>query len=757
MGIVNLYWKTVLEFPLKYVHKDFLAEVPEWGILAYKVLVTLFLLWVVWDAIKRVKRSVAEFLGKNKLVDPSEYEAYAVKHKDFVQELDAADHLQATIEPLIRKKQYARVGEILASFNQWSQAAKWFTKAKDKKRAAENWAKAGKTVKAAKLLCAVGDYATAAQFFTASGKGVLAARAHEKAGDFPAAAKAYTDAGRIKEAAGVFARYFQETTEALSVQLPHADACFKMIEAEGGRDRIPDQTLTLLLHLLAERFAAGDQHALAARLFREAGDPGRAGDAFARAGKLQEAAQCFQEAGRAKDASHLMGRYYEGMERWHEAGKAYANGGDFKRAADCYVRAEDMTAAGGCYEKARDFYRAGVAYIQARGYEAALRAFKQIPEDSPDAERARLLIGRCYFGLRQFDLCAAALENQLGSKVTQRNIEYFKMLGRAYTEIGKFEEALSVFNKIKSISLDSKDVDQHISSLQIRLSERATQASPAPGAGSSGRQQMDVVEQSLGRRFKFERELGRGGMGIVYLARDTQLDRLVALKFLGALVDGSGAFRERFFREARTAARVNHPNVVAIYDIGEDMGKAYIAMEYVDGVNLHKFLQEKERLTPKEAAVIMRQACVALDAIHRAGVVHRDIKPENILITKDGTVKLMDFGLAKGDSMHLTLADQVVGTPCYMSPEQARGEPVDARTDIYALGLVFHEMLTGVTYFTDGNVLRRQQVEMPLAPSAMVDGVPEEMDRVVIKCVAKRPEERYQTAAALGEAIGRLG
>lgn len=754
MGIVNLYWQTLLEFPLGYLNADLQARIPWWGIFLYKVLATFFILWIAWDALFRLKRWLDEFFHRSKLVDPSDYEAHAVKNKDFVQELDAADHLESTLKPMLRSKNYARAAELVATFNQWERAAKYYMKAKDRQRAAENFARAGKTLKAAKLLSRLGDHVTAARFYTMSGNHLLAAKTHEKARDLPAAAMSFAAAGKPKESARLFLQYFQESTEELGVQHPIAEVCLKMLGEAG--DKIPVEARRELRDLVADRLAAGGKYLLAAKLFQEAGNLARAGDAYARGGQFQEAAHCLREAGNVKESQNLMGRYFEAKQLWDDAGKAYAAAGALVRAADCYCQAKDFSNGGACYEQAKDFYRAGVAYIQVKSYEAALRVFKQIPEESPDLERARLLIGRSYFGLRQYDLCAAALENQLGGKVTQRNIEYFKMLGRAYAEVGRLEEALSVFNKIKAVSTDSKDVDDHISSIQVRLSKDGSRFSPTQESVAASRQQMSVVESALGKRYRFERELGRGGMGVVYQAHDTHLDRPVALKFLGSVVDESGSFRERFFREARTAARVTHANVVATYDIGEDMGKAYIAMEYVDGINLHQYLGGRGRLSPRDAVVVMRQVCAALDAVHRAGITHRDIKPENILISKEGLVKLMDFGLAVGKTGRLTQAGQILGTPCYMPPEQVRGEEVDGRSDIYALGLVFHEMLTGETYFLSGDILHRQEVEMPPPPSATVEGIPNAIDEIVLKCIAKDPDARYQSAAELAAALTKI-
>ena len=234
--------------------------------------------------------------------------------------------------------------------------------------------------------------------------------------------------------------------------------------------------------------------------------------------------------------------------------------------------------------------------------------------------------------------------------------------------------------------------------------------------------------------------LGQGGMGAVYKARQTKLDRIVAVKVLPAEWGKDPAFAERFAREAKALARLTHPHVVSVFDFGETDGLYYFVMEYVDGVNLRAILQER-RLSPPEALTIIPQVCEALQYAHEEGVVHRDIKPENILLDRKGRVKIADFGLAKlldrpAASYALTGSQQVMGTPHYMAPEQIdRPREVDHRADIYSLGVVFYEMLTG---------------ELPLGrfapPSekAVIDG---RLDDVVLRTLEREPHKRYQRAS----------
>jgi tRNA A-37 threonylcarbamoyl transferase component Bud32 len=243
--------------------------------------------------------------------------------------------------------------------------------------------------------------------------------------------------------------------------------------------------------------------------------------------------------------------------------------------------------------------------------------------------------------------------------------------------------------------------------------------------------------------------LGQGGMGAVYKARQKKLDRLVALKILPLETGRDPAFAERFAREARALARLNHPNVVGVHDFGEVEGLYYFVMEYVDGVNLRQLL-ETGRLTPEEALKIIPQLCDALQYAHEEEIVHRDIKPENILLTKRGRVKIADFGLAKllgpmPFPFSLTGSQQVMGTPYYMAPEQMhKSRTVDHRADIYSLGVVFYEMLTG---------------ELPLGrfgPPSQKVALDRRLDEVVFRALEKEPEQRYQHISDVKNAVENI-
>jgi len=241
---------------------------------------------------------------------------------------------------------------------------------------------------------------------------------------------------------------------------------------------------------------------------------------------------------------------------------------------------------------------------------------------------------------------------------------------------------------------------------------------------------------TISGRYVLERPLGHGAMSVVDLARDIELDRNVAVKRLAENLARDDDLRDRFVREGRLAARLGHPNIVRVYDVGEADGRPYIAMEHVDGETLADLLARREKLTAAETEELGAQAARALVAAHAAGLVHRDVKPHNLLLRRDGVLKLGDFGIAVGlEGTRFTMAGTVLGTAAYLAPEQARGENVTAAADVYALGLVLVEMLTG----------RPDR-------SARLDRVPPELATIVQRCLATDPAER-PTAAELERAL----
>ena len=251
-------------------------------------------------------------------------------------------------------------------------------------------------------------------------------------------------------------------------------------------------------------------------------------------------------------------------------------------------------------------------------------------------------------------------------------------------------------------------------------------------------------------RYEVERPLGHGAMATVDLAHDVELDRLVALKRLAENLSRDEELRARFLREARLAARLAHPNVVRIFDVGEDAERPFIAMEYVDGETLAELVRRRGQLPAREVADLGVQICRALAAAHEAGLVHRDVKPQNLLLGSNGLLKLGDFGIAFGlGGTRLTMAGTVLGTAAYLAPEQARGEEVTAAADVYGVGAVLYELLTGRPPRTPTSLADLTD-STTIAPPV---GAPPALVRVVMRCLASDPAARPPSAAELAHEL----
>lgn len=266
---------------------------------------------------------------------------------------------------------------------------------------------------------------------------------------------------------------------------------------------------------------------------------------------------------------------------------------------------------------------------------------------------------------------------------------------------------------------------------------------------------MNASDRYIGRvfdaRYRILSRLGTGGMAAVYLAEDTELGRRVAIKILDDRHANDAGFLERFRREAQNAASLSHPNIVAIYDRGETEGSSYIAMEYLEGPTLKDLIVREGPLPIPLAIDYTRQILAALGFAHRNGIVHRDIKPHNVLVGEDGRCKVTDFGIARSGASEMTEVGSIVGTAQYLSPEQARGGPISPASDLYSVGVVLYELLTGTVPFAGEQPLEiamKHLSGVPSPPSSHRRGIPRELDSIVLRALAKTPRERYRSAEA---------
>lgn len=279
---------------------------------------------------------------------------------------------------------------------------------------------------------------------------------------------------------------------------------------------------------------------------------------------------------------------------------------------------------------------------------------------------------------------------------------------------------------------------------------------PALGISSPPKETLSNINE----RYEILAEVGRGGMGIVYRARDRETGEIVALKILRPDIATDSRVMERFKNELRLARKITHKNVCRIYEFSRADETAYISMEFVDGESLREVLTRFGTLSLRKAIQITQQICAGLREAHALAIVHRDLKPENIMLDKAGHVKVMDFGIARSIETGTMTTGSIIGTPAYMAPEQAEGKAIDQRSDIYSLGLILYEMATGNAAFkgdTPMAVALKQVREQPTPPHEIEPTIPYDFDRIVLKCLEKDPSKRFQSVDELEEALVQAG
>jgi serine/threonine-protein kinase len=326
-------------------------------------------------------------------------------------------------------------------------------------------------------------------------------------------------------------------------------------------------------------------------------------------------------------------------------------------------------------------------------------------------------------------------------------------LGLDYERKRMYNKAVAVYEYIAKTGKDFRDLAERIPKLRSLVTPMMMGSQEIRQDGKIFISDELGIKPTVGR-YEVVSELGQGAMGIVYKARDPKINRFLAIK----TIRFSDEFepekirevKDRFMREAEIAGKLAHPSIVAVYDVGEDYDLTYMAMEYLEGDSLQKYCRKGSLLPLRKVLFVVSEVALALDFAHRQGVIHRDVKPANIMVLKDGKVKVTDFGIAKAVSSSQTKSGIVLGTPNYMSPEQINGHDIDGRSDIFSLGVVFFELLTGVLPFHGKNLTNLfyqiTQVKHP-SPREINPKVPNPVEQIVDKALSKDPELRFQTCA----------
>jgi len=662
---------------------------------------------------------------------------------------------------------------------------------------AELYRKAGKPDSAGAIYAQKEEWALAAEAYVEAGNLSVAAEMYEKAGDDRRAAQCYDRCDFPRYAAKAYIRCEEWllAAEALEKVLAeesvgsggdakkHAER-MKMVrmtgnlfERAGRLDRaesvlakggafVPAAEIAQKagrLERAAELFLEGKDAERAAAAFEAVGQGERSArilaDFHRDRGDGQEAARAFERAGEWMEAGDLYrsielfekaGECYERFGDGAQAGEMFALSGDRERAAENYERAGRFSEAAELFalagdpvreadllEKAGQCLRAGRVHLEGDRIDAAIGALQKVPADHSDFPAAAALLGSIFRDREQYAVALAKLSEAVGGREIDRDtLDAFFCLATVHEANGDLSEAAELYEKVLAFDYQFSDAADRLERVRVQLArqeEERAASSSAPQPTTPG-------------RYIIRGTLGRGGMGIVYKAEDTVLDRVVAFKVLPESLKENPQALKNFLREAKSAAQLNHPNIVTVYDAGEQDGVYYIAMEYVDGNTLKDIIKRRGRVAPRGIVHVVSQMCEALAYAHEKKIVHRDIKTANTMWTKDRKAKIMDFGLAKVIEEVRNHTTVVSGTPYYMSPEQTLGKNVDHRSDLYSLGVSVFEMATGTLPFTEGNLPYHHVHTPPPHPRDLVPDLPDVIASVIERCLLKDPAERYQSA-----------
>ena len=505
----------------------------------------------------------------------------------------------------------------------------------------------------------------------------------------------------------------------------------------------------------AELYERAEDFVRAAHLFEMQGQLAKSASCFMRAGQTLKAAELFVQAGDQAKAAEL----FEQAEEYGRAGELYKAAGDVPGAMNAFMR-----HVGSHPDDWKNRFELGLL-LQADGqYDQAMEHFQQTALIDECRRESVMHVAECFMGKDEYEIAverySACLEK--GEGVSWANRDVYYGMGKAYQLAGNYPEAKRVYEGILAIDFRYEDVAERLADV-VKLSSvfgrGATPSRESPAVTVAAVTIADQAFQELPsekkERYVPIRKLGEGGMGTVYLAEDKRLNRKVALKMLAASLRADEKMRLRIIHEAQLIAQVVHPNVVSVFDVGEERGSSFVSMEYVEGNTAKELLAEKGVFKPQECVRLLLQIARGLSCAHGRGVCHRDIKPENIMVTADGTAKIMDFGLALVEgATRFTMPGQISGTPLYMAPEQLRGDDtLTPAVDIYAVGCLAYELLTGQPPFTEGNIAS-QHLNQPARSLREVDPqVPAPLEELVMKCLNKDSSDRYPDGDALLAAL----
>ncbi len=793
-------------YGVPYADKLFL-DLPLWVygvfVAALLVIVPYIALHVLFTAKRRAMAAVMNSRVGD-MIENKKLRAEArrlARRKEYVQAADlflTLGDAESAAKSLEKGEEWIRAGKIYESQSQWDKAAGFYKKAGDNGRLTDVLKKKGDFAAAADILTSMGKKLMAAEAYEKAGNLRKAAAFYEENGSLVSAAECYERTGELKKAAECYDRGYVEATASQEIPPPEVAARLRAMSMKAAAffEQTGDFTKA------AEVFARCKEPGKAAESCLKGGDRARAADYFIMAKRYEKAADIYKQDGDARRAAEAMAEKYTSESDTSMAAKMYMDAGFFSHAAELFEQCGDYLAAGDAFMQAAEYASAAVMYTEGGGKTRAAEAYIKAGDpqkaaelyiQAGDMDRASPLVeeygdfvlaaelyrkqGRAdkeLSALQRVDPSDAryhsavirlaeifkdqgnlklASENYVkvigGGAADMSNLELYYGLAQVCEADGRYDEAANLYQKILLVDFQFKDAGERKRACDARQSQPdAGMAAPGqggrPGAGASAPPRGEQGDAA--RRYKIERELGRGGMGVVYLARDNNLDRVVALKLLPKDFGGDAQAVRRLAAGARSASQLTHPNIAALYDFQQAGGRSFITMEYVEGATLKRFLSGSAGLPVVNCLKVVYQCCQGLDYAHKKGLIHQDIKPSNIMINKQSVVKILDFGLAGA-------VGGETPTGAYMSPEQLQGGGLDHTTDIYSLGLVFYEMLTGGHPFAEDDAAYHHMHTQPAPPGKLRPGLPGKLDQIVLACLQKDRAKRFKSAAQLAAAL----
>ena len=693
--------------------------------------------------------------------------------------------MQEAAEYFIEAEQWTRAAEIRHDEGRYIESAELYMKAERFDTAGRIFAQQEENGRAGDAYYRAGNHGIAAELFEKEGEHLKAAEAYDGSGYSRQAAQEYVKCGKWEQAAVCLEQTILEESTSGRGDAAKDSSVQKLVRMAGNlfeKAGLFERAEAVLVR--GECFAAAAEIALsqgrdenAADFFLRAKDAPRAAEVMTRLGQEEEAARvlaehhrdlgddeeaarCFDKAGELLTAGDI----YRMLEEYEKAGGCYERFGDSAQAAEMFALAGDRQRASASYEQAGlyaeaaecasdagddtkqaellaqagNHLKAGEIHLKAGRIDDAITVLQQVASDHADFTAASAGLGEIFLKRGKHTLSIVKLRHATnGAEINQSNLQAFYCLASALDANGDLAEADELYERILSFDYGFKDVQERLDRTRANLKKRDEESKAA--------ESQPMTKSAKQGRYKITGKLGKGGMGIVYKATDTVLDRTVAFKVLPDALQENPQALKNFLREAKSAAKLNHPGIVTVYDAGEQDGVFYIAMEYVDGNTLKEIIKHRGKISPGGIVHVLTQMCEALAYAHEHKVVHRDIKTANTMWTRDRKAKIMDFGLAKVIEEVRNHTTIVSGTPYYMSPEQTLGKNVDHRTDIYSLGVSVFELATGTLPFREGNLPYHHVHTPPPDPREFNAELSPLIVHIIERCLEKDPANRYQS------------